>query len=913
VSKILKGVAIAAVAVFAPYALAFIAPGVMLGATALTVLNAFAVSSILSGVAAQLAKRPPRPSQTVEYNGTVEPRRLIYGLQLVGGMNVIPAVTTGTNNKYLHKVLALAGHEVNAMNSVYFNQDLVGTIGSITGTTSDGLVSTGTYANKAWVRRYMGTATQTVDFILDTALSIWTSNHRGRGVAYVAVQFESDEKTYKTGAPEVTVLVQGMKVYDPRLDSTNGGAGAQRYATPSTWTYSNNPALCLANYLIDSTLGMGEDAATRIDWAMVATAADECDENVTCPNGSGGSTTQKRYTCNAVFYATEGYQQIISAIAGCMLGTCLYSGGKWRIMAGAWYSSAFTLGDANIISGGISVVTAYDYQERYNGIRGTFLDTANNYQPNEFPAISSATYVSADGESVFKDVQFDCCTDVYEAQRAAILLVRKSRNRQSATLTCDMSAYKIRPGETGIVTCSELGWSSKTVRCEGWKFNPLGYVDLSVREELSSDWNDPILGDYTEPLAISNVTPVYFTPDAPSALTATGSKNGITFNWTAPGIMPSGALYELYEYTANTPFSSASVVWTGIATSTFLPKSDLTTRYYWVAIRMPWETGAVAGGHEPSGNGLAGAATPVANMGLIARGNCVVDGSSASKVGGSSAWDSDVYSINGYTAAHVRFKANTAVVEVMVGLNTYPLYDQSYGSLDYAWNLASDSVPRIYESGTNIGTYGSYAASSHFAVTYDGSNIRYYKDGVVVRTVAIGGLTVYMDSTFYDPGSAINSLYFGPGTSIEPVDTGGLGDNAATVTHLSTANATSITTASGVPIHSHTQSVVSVTMTPLVTGVLRCIYTGTCTFTNSTGAAAAPQITCHGGSAGTTRTYYPGKVGAGATGYVTFSITHEISCTAGTSITVTGGAARFVPGDTLTIDYCDLSVEEIRR
>jgi hypothetical protein len=563
VSKVLKGVAAAALIYLTAGAGIFLAPGIF--ATALT----------------------------MEYNGTVEPRRIIFGEARVGGMHTIPPFTTGTNNKYLHKVLTLAGHEINAITAVYFDQESVGTITSITGTANDGKITTGTFANKAWVRRYLGTSSQTADYILDTALTLWTSDHRGRGVAYAAVQYEYDEKVFKNGVPEVTCQVQGMKIYDPRLDSTNGGTGAQRVNDPTTWAYSNNPALCLAAYLMHA-LGVGEDSS-RIDWPMVASAADECDELVTVPTAS----TQKRYTCNAVLYATQAYEENIELIAGAMLGTCIYSGEKWRIRAGCWASSAFTITDDNILSA--EITTALPYKERYNGIRGVFIDPNNSYQPNEFPAVQSATYVSADGESVFKDVSLDACTNVYEAQRAAILMVRKSRNRQIAVLQCDMVAWKARPGETGVVTCAELGWTNKTVRCEGWKFSAQGSIELTVREELSSDWNDPVEGDYLSPLTISTPTPVYFTPDAPSSLVGYAVPDGISFQWTAPAVMPVGAIYVLYQYTANTPFASSSAIWRGITTSVFIRTGDTTTRYYWVRVEMPDGT---VGPTEPTTNGL---------------------------------------------------------------------------------------------------------------------------------------------------------------------------------------------------------------------------------------------------------------------------------------------------------------------
>lgn len=573
-------------------------------------VNAFAASAFLSGVSAQLAgkSRSARAQTDVEYAGTIEPRRIVYGELQMSGMHVIPPLTSGNNNKMLHTVLALAGHEVTAIGDIYFGQDRIESadITAVTGTSNDGKVTDGPYEDKAWIRRYLGTSTQTADYILTNARpSEWTSNHRGRGVAYIALQFELDEKVYKTGKPEFSCIVQGKKCYDPRLDTSPGA----NPTNASYIAYTNNPALCLADYLIDDSLGLGE-APARIDWDMVCDAADICEELVDVPT----ATTQARYTCNIALLATTPYENNIEALVACMLGSCLYSGGKWRIRAGAWETPSFEITADNIMNGGIEVSTAYPYKERWNGVRGSYIDPDNFYQPNEFPAVQDASYVTEDGESVFKDMQFPGCTNVYEAQRNAIMLVRKSRNKRSAVIQCDLTAWKIRPGDTGIVTLDELNWVNKQVRCEGWKFNPQGIIEVAVREESADDWNDPLEADYLTPLAISTPAPAYFTPAAATSLTATSTKNGVALVWTPPALVPVGTKWRVYQHTSSTPFASASLVWEGTGTSTVVPRSDYTNpAYYWV---QPITADGVTGDEYPtSAAGQSGtAANPDANV-----------------------------------------------------------------------------------------------------------------------------------------------------------------------------------------------------------------------------------------------------------------------------------------------------------
>jgi hypothetical protein len=727
-AKVVKGALFAGAILLTAGAAAFAAPGLFATMGFWTFASNMAAGVFLSGVAAQVAgkARGSRAETGVEYAGTVEPRRIIYGELIVAGMHAIPPLTSGSDNRYLHSVLVIAGHQVSDITDVYFDRELIedADIDPITGGHGDGLVNAGTFDGKAWIRRYLGTSSQTADYKLTFERPTeWTTDHRGRGVAYVAVQYDLDEEVYKSGRPEVMARVLGKKVYDPRLDSTNGGSGSHRYADPTTWAYSSNPALCLADYIMDDDLGLGDDP-TRIDWDMVADAADICDELVDVPTGA----TQKRYTCNTALLATTPYENNIEALTASMLGSCLYSGGMWRIRAGAWEVPTFEITAANIINGGIQVNTAYAYKDRWNGVRGSYVDPENFYQANEFPPVQDASYVSEDGESVFKDMAFPSTANVYEAQRNAIMIVRKSRNRRTAVIQCDLSMWKVRPGDTGIVTLEELGWVNKTVRCEGWKFNPVGTIELAVREELASDWDDPIEADYVEPLAITAPTPDYYVPAAPSALAAVGTPRAVNLSWTAPTLVPAGSEYEVYEYTSSTPFASATMVWKGRATSCKLDKSDTTTRYYWVLLRTADRT---AGTEYPtSAAGEPGAALPATRSFVVTDIGPIVKTRDTFALG-------NILTINETIAAGetVEVTAMCRVAMTIEGSFTQAVLVATYGT-----------------TGIGAETRKSTAADEFIAVTglATGLSAGNYDFGLTCKLNQTGGFPPYASVTFTD-------------------------------------------------------------------------------------------------------------------------------------------------------------------
>ena len=98
----------------------------------------------------------------------------------------------------------------------------------------------------------------------------------------------------------------------------------------------------------------------------------------------------------------------------------------------------------------------------------------------------------------------------------------------------------------------------------------------------------------------------------------------------------------------------------------------------------------------------------------------------------------------------------------MWGLNTDPSTDGSYSSIDYAFYFDA-GVVRIYESNASVYNGGGYANTDIFSIVYDGANVRYYQNSTLVKTTARAiGTALYFDSSFYETGSSIVNVGFGP-------------------------------------------------------------------------------------------------------------------------------------------------------
>jgi len=178
------------------------------------------------------------------------------------------------------------------------------------------------YSGKANMTVHFGSADQLADANLVAATSA-DSNFRQRGVAYIYTKMSYDQDIFANGLPNVSVEIEGKKVYDPRTGTT---------------AYSDNPALCIRDYLTNATYGLGA-ADSEIDDALFIVAANICDETVTLAAGG----TEKRYTMNGVVDTANAPNDIIGQMISSCAGLLYYANGQWKIRAGKYITPTETL------------------------------------------------------------------------------------------------------------------------------------------------------------------------------------------------------------------------------------------------------------------------------------------------------------------------------------------------------------------------------------------------------------------------------------------------------------------------------------------------------------------------------------------------------------------------------------------
>ncbi len=427
----------------------------------------------------------PKPSglekgYTVNTLGSAQPTAVIYGKVKVGG--VIFYQETTNDNKYLHSLIALAGHEVESIQKVYLNdEELTLTTSS---NDSNGLpiyeVSSPTkYAGKVRIKLHLGEDNQAADATLASESSQWGVDHKASGIAYIYTRFEFDADVFPNGVPQVTTLVQGKKVVQ---------------TGSSTGTYSANSARCLADYLVYSGIATYDE----IDNSLLTTATSVCDENVTL---SGGGT-EKRYECNGMFTTDSAPKEVISGMLASMGGMLWYSQGKWKMKAASFTNPVLNLDENDLVSA-LSIKTRNSRRDGFNKIVGTFRGEKTNWQTTNYPAVTSTVFLGVDNnQENTVELNFPFISNSPQAQRVSKISLYRNREQLSVSGIYGLRALQLTVGDIVRLKNERLGFKDpddsslgKLFEVVDWSFGLDSEMSLQcnmVIQEISSgifDWD----------------------------------------------------------------------------------------------------------------------------------------------------------------------------------------------------------------------------------------------------------------------------------------------------------------------------------------------------------------------------------------------------------------------------------------
>jgi hypothetical protein len=373
----------------------------------------------------------------------------------------------------------------------------------------------GAYAKESagYFTQYYGTDSQTADatlvaaFVAGATLSRWTSDHRGRGVAYGVLKFHWDEKAFLRGIPSVEFRAKGRKVWD----------------LVSTTAWSDNPAHILYDYLTNTRYGLGLPAS-RVDLATFQAAATYCAESVTVPTG-----TQARYRCNGVVDANRTVRENLEDLLTACRGNLLYQQGTYFLFitkGGQTANPDYAVTEDRVL-GGFRVLLP-GTEDLANTMTVRWVNPGAGYTEEQFEwpdgALASNVYYVQDGAlKLPEQLDLPFVTNVYQAQHQASIRRHEQRAGIRIETEVDEGATILTVGDVVNVTHSGPGFTAKPFWVMGMEHDPiarrvklalleyeeaayptagLGAPDVNVNVDLDKDTDVPASDEIQGPTSL---------------------------------------------------------------------------------------------------------------------------------------------------------------------------------------------------------------------------------------------------------------------------------------------------------------------------------------------------------------------------------------------------------------------------
>lgn len=631
------------------------------------------------------------------------------------------------------------------------------------------------------------------------------------------------------GQINVTARIRGRRCYDPAFDSTAGGVGPQRLADATTWAFTDIPAVCLGDFLASTVYGCG--VAVNWDSVRITSAANR----VIVP----GSSEQRRlvgvsFTSAA---AASDVAETLRAYACCYL---LPSASGVRLLPDQDDSpvAAYRHADGQIVA--IEALELRDLGQAPTAVEVIYTDRS------AIPWRDASAIAQLDGAGTTKpwrlsQVRLPGVHRFGQAKREATERLNKlNLNDITTVLEVHDIGIKHEQGDIIIVT-HPLGLSETAMRISGpptmpapgrWRLplvrhSAAAYSDIVASAAAIQDAQRIVPAPARLGIKL-NVQDFAGTLNYGEAYTHAVDANGNALD--APGsILVNGVATPLPNrviYTSQGPvagyigWDSSGPNWpigSGVDYALirrFQGAWQFDNNGGWVSftpgpqhfIIGTLETGSSDAGEAGTAPGIVAAsllpsastlnslessadaayalAASMEALTLINDAGMTVIGNSATKAGGTAGWNAAVRSKDGYVGgAFVSFTLATLGCSLVVGLNADPTTDNGFSGIDRALYVdGSDNKLYAMESGAGTDLGVTCVVNDVLAVAYDGSTVRYLRNGVVLRTVAASiSSALFLDSSFNDVGGGVKNIKFGPMTSNAWAAIGGTGkpaDNA---------------------------------------------------------------------------------------------------------------------------------------
>ncbi|WP_340296276.1 fibronectin type III domain-containing protein [Vibrio parahaemolyticus] len=401
-------------------------------------------------------------------NGTSSPRNRVYGKAIVGCTSVYSNVLNKSHNVRLD-VFAVGGagavtfHNIWIDDSKMFEEDKADFTPANDGraciyTSNDMRGRYKSYGGFQMQWRSGQENQVASQLAIDNSDGEWTVNHRGSFVPHIVIRANYVEKTDAVilgSRYNITALVTGADVYDPRTGLVNGE--------------SSNTALAVLDFLTNTYYGMGipTDYIDIESFKYAATFVDNHDLRI-----------------NSAINADDSYADILRDMLACCGGALAITNGRIKFLVEEAVTAPIYEFDEDNITKGTLKVSPSGSSDYYNVVTTQFKSASNRDNADDFMIPADTTTdprIRQDGQVITKSLKMPYARDAYPEEEGKVLhgvkhmtniVYKKAFFQTKASFEVDLYHYPLlEPFSVVAITSSVYGYSRKLFRVESMKIS----------------------------------------------------------------------------------------------------------------------------------------------------------------------------------------------------------------------------------------------------------------------------------------------------------------------------------------------------------------------------------------------------------------------------------------------------------
>lgn len=275
------------------------------------------------------------------------------------------------------------------------------------------------------------------------------------------------------GNPNIDCIVLGRKVFDTRINE---------------WIFSTNPAMCLRDFILNDTFGIGWKG--ELDEDSFIEAANWCDEEIEYVDVDGVIQKRRRYELNIIIDSQEDAEVHVGSILSACQGYLIRYRGVIAMRIEKATPVSYHFNESSIVSDTFTI-SQLGLDETPNRYNIKFIDPVNNWTTTKC-IVEDVGQQETLGYISEKDINLEGVTD----QQQALRLGRFYRDFNAVctkvvTFSTGAQAMHLQPGDVISISYYEA-ISDVTFRITSIKEENNGVFSIEAREYNESIYNDSL-------------------------------------------------------------------------------------------------------------------------------------------------------------------------------------------------------------------------------------------------------------------------------------------------------------------------------------------------------------------------------------------------------------------------------------